>query len=229
MKHLTALTARAASHRAARPVRSTFNRLVGPNRGARVELDLSREKAFWLGSYEPEVQEFLRQYVRPGHVFYDVGAHIGFLSICAARLGAAVFAFEPSTENARRLRRHAELNDLFVEVAEVAVWDEEGAVDLVPGDSDSEWRAVPGTSVPTVTIDSWAAVHPSPQIVKIDAEGAEGRVLAGAQQVLAEARPIVVCELHGGRARSEVLDALEGYFVQELAASHIVAVPANGA
>ena len=38
--------------------------------------------------------------------------------------------------------------------------------------------------------------HPPPGFVKIDVEGAEGSVLAGAEQVLIEARPILIVDLH---------------------------------
>ena len=51
--------------------------------------------------------------------------------------------------------------------------------------------------VPLVTLDSYLSEHnlPEPRCVKIDAEGAEIRILKGAKQVLASNADIV-CELH---------------------------------
>jgi len=210
-----------------RPVRALVNRVVGEERrvvrvrsgaarGARLALNLSREKAYWLGSYEPSVQRFLERNVTPGDVVYDVGAHIGFFSVCAARLGAVVYAFEPVPENAARLRENVSLNDLEIHVVEAAVWGEDGSVELVPGDSDFESRAAPGTGVPSVSLDSFAEREPEPALIKVDVEGAETEVLRGARRILAQARPVLVCELHGEGRRAEVEALLPGYAVEEL-------------
>jgi len=221
------LLGRAAATPAAAPVRRLVNRLVGgrarvvrilsgAGRGARLELDLTREKAYWLGYYEGPVQRFLQEQVVPGAVVYDVGAHIGFVSLCAARLGARVFAFEASPENVSRLRRTAALNGLPIEVVERAVWDSDEGVALVPGASASEWRSSPGGAVPSTTLDAFASTHPAPDVVKIDVEGAEARVLRGARRLLAERRPVVVCEVHGEAQRAEVRRLLAEYDVEPL-------------
>jgi hypothetical protein len=51
--------------------------------------------------------------------------------------------------------------------------------------------------MPAVTLDSYLSEHrlPVPRCVKIDAEGAEIRILKGAKQILASSAD-VVCELH---------------------------------
>ncbi|HSW51489.1 MAG TPA: FkbM family methyltransferase [Bryobacteraceae bacterium] len=46
--------------------------------------------------------------------------------------------------------------------------------------------------------------------MKIDVEGAEGRVLAAATVVLSRHRPILCCELHGREAAIEVQAILDG-------------------
>lgn len=190
--------------------------LSGRARGARLELDLAREKAYWAGTYEPEVQDFLARVLAPGAVFYDVGGHIGFFSVLAARLGARVVTFELLPENVSRIRRNAALNGLEIEVVKAAAWDSSEGVSLVAGDSSSEWRAAPAGSSGSVSLDEFAALHPPPDVIKIDVEGAEARVLAGAARLLAERRPIVICEVHGREERELVRQLLRDYDVETL-------------
>jgi FkbM family methyltransferase len=188
----------------------------GIARGARLELDLQTEKRYWLGRYEPETQEFLRANVRAGDVVYDVGAHVGFFSVCAALLGARVYAFEPAPENARRIRRQAELNDLPIEVVEAAVWDSDRGVHLLAGDWTSEYRTAPDGSIASVALDDFVRDHERPDLAKIDVEGAEGRVLRGAARLLEAHRPTLLCEVHGEEARADVLGLLRGYDVADV-------------
>ncbi len=220
-----------------RRVRVVVNRFVGSEqrvvrvrtgtaRGARLALDLSREKAFWLGYYERPLQGFFRENVTPGDIVYDVGAHIGFMSVCAARLGAVVYAFEPVPENAARLRGNASLNELEIHVVEVAVWAEPGAVELVSGGSDFEHRATPGHGTPCISLDEFAERGRLPAVIKLDVEGAEAEVLRGARRLLAEVHPLLVCELHGPGMRDTVEELLGDYAIEELdSPTHIVARP----
>ena len=202
---------------------------TGPARGARLELDLRSEKAYWLGHYEPEVQALLCSELRPGDCFFDVGANIGFFTVLAGRLGARVVAIEPDPVNARRVERNAALNDVNAQVVAAAAWDAEGSVDLVRGGSGSEWSAKPGKGVPSVTLDGVAAENGLPDIVKLDVEGAEGRVLRGAESVLASRPRLVICEVHGNANEDEVRALLGGWRVETVGGpSRLAARPPAG-
>jgi FkbM family methyltransferase len=200
--------------------------LGGAARGVRLELDLGIEKEYWLGIYERDVQELLRREVGPGDVVYDVGAHVGFFAVCAARLGARVYAFEVSPGNAARLRRNVQLNALPIEVVEAAVWESDCGVAVASGGSDREWIVGPGGSFPSVTLDSFAAAHEPPTLLKIDVEGAEAHVLRGASTVLAERPPVILCEVHGPGPEQHVRSQLAGFAIETLpGGSRLVARP----
>ncbi|MBI2331372.1 MAG: FkbM family methyltransferase, partial [Chloroflexi bacterium] len=81
--------------------------------GLRLQLDMQKEKDYWLGTYEPELQAALRDLARPGMTAYDVGAHIGYISLLLARAvspSGRVFAFEPLPANLERLQANLTLN-----------------------------------------------------------------------------------------------------------------------
>ena len=70
-----------------------------------------REEGVW----EPYETSLVLSLLRPGDVFVDVGANIGYFSVLAASVvgdAGAVFAFEPDPENFRLLRANAGLNGL---------------------------------------------------------------------------------------------------------------------
>ncbi|MCL6545620.1 MAG: FkbM family methyltransferase [Bryobacteraceae bacterium] len=84
----------------------------GPLRGKRW-IAGSSNHGCWLGSYEAAKQGRMIEFVRPGMVCWDVGAHVGFYTLLFAELvgpGGRVFAFEPFPRNVDLLRRHVEMN-----------------------------------------------------------------------------------------------------------------------
>jgi FkbM family methyltransferase len=80
--------------------------------------------------YEPEVRAKLKELLKPGMTFCDVGANLGVITLFAARLvgpEGRVFSFEPFPENAAVLRKNIELNRFAnVTVVEQAVSDNNG-------------------------------------------------------------------------------------------------------
>lgn len=80
----------------------------------RIVIDSRQEMSMRANSCakEPETIAWLERHIKPGDVFYDVGACIGAYSLVAAHLGSAVYAFEPSAHNYRQLVRNVCLNDM---------------------------------------------------------------------------------------------------------------------
>ena len=155
-----------------------------------------------------------------GDVFVDVGANSGYFSVLAAlRVGARgrVFAFEPNPAVRRQLERHIGLNAIAdrVTISELALSDEDrddvrlfvscwpendGIASLTPAAETlarGGLRADTSMAVRVRTFDSWAqSVQLSRvDLMKIDVEGAESRVLAGMASTITHRRPLrIICE-----------------------------------
>jgi FkbM family methyltransferase len=179
--------------------------------GLWMRIDLASERSWWAGNHEPALQEKLRGLLRENIVMYDVGAHIGFYSLPAARLGAQVVAFEPDPETAARLRAHVERNNLSqrIKVVEAALWSvsdslvsfRTGLPRSQGGISCGDCRPVVATGpfiqVMAVRLDDFlAAGGPAPQLIKVDVEGAESEVLNGAADTIRVCRPSLIIEVH---------------------------------
>jgi FkbM family methyltransferase len=185
--------------------------------GAVVDLDLSdfiEARVAIVRHWQPAVVAFATSRLSAGGTMFDVGAHVGILSlgIAASCDGAVpeIHAFEPLPSNAERIRHNAGLNpEARVHVNAVAVGSEAGSAELstpdprVPsmgyvgapaGDADGST-----TSVPVVALDGYAEEKGIDRVdvLKVDVEGYEPHVLAGAERLLGEKRVrAVVCELN---------------------------------
>jgi len=180
--------------------------------GLRMVLPQNRD--YVLGTSEIPVQQALSAHLRPGDVFYDIGANVGFFSLLAARLvgsSGAVCAFEPVAENAATVRQNAALNDLKnVRIVEVAVGSEPGVAEFLLTEWDgggtlaiSAVQATEPVSRRTVPVDPLDDLivdqHlPRPSFVKIDVEGVEMQVFEGMSRTLAESMPILLYEVDDG-------------------------------
>lgn len=192
--------------------------------------DWVSNQVFWRGwsGHEPETAPVFRALATQARVTLDVGAHVGFYALVAGHANPAgrVFAFEPLTLAAERLRRHIGLNDLAnVECLPVAASDVDGEVAFhVPtghplpcsaGTSaafHAPWaHAMETTRVPCVTLDAFARARglEAVDLIKIDVEGGEPAVLRGAAGILERHRPDIVCEvLSATRAAEDLAEIL---------------------
>ena len=155
------------------------------------------------GTYEAAELELFARSIRPGDTVLDIGAHIGLYTLTAARASGPtgrVVAFEPSTDNFALLEANVAANGYTnVELHRVACSDTTGTGVLVlsrTNSGDHQLRADgAGARVDTVRLHD---LDVRPQVVKMDVQGAEPLVLAGAAQLLAadEAHRV-----HGGLGR----------------------------
>lgn len=178
------------------------------------------------GSYDSVIFDRFCELQLTGKVVYDIGAHIGFHSLYFARLvgnTGKVVSFEPNAENVKRLKMNVDANsDLknIVSVYETAVSDHDGTEKMMIHNKIESGRSMGNflkgsntllseevfvgkgfqeTEIKTIKIDSVAKefnIQHKPDVIKIDVEGAEYKVLIGAKETLQTCRPILFIEIH---------------------------------
>ncbi|SDS06177.1 FkbM family methyltransferase [Bradyrhizobium canariense] len=161
---------------------------------------------------------FLSRWLKPGMTAIDIGANLGVYSLPMARLvgpKGQVFSYEPATATCRLLEiSKAENGADNLHVIPAALSDGEREGHLVLGAS-SELHTLegdgPGESVRITSLDAeekarnWGAID----FIKIDAEGEEERILAGAGSFFSKRSPLVMFEV---RAKSKQNDNLPAAF-----------------
>lgn len=167
---------------------------------------------WWLqnasrGTWESDLVSLLLDTVKPGDLFFDLGAWIGPYTLLASRLvldSGHVYAFEPDPVAHSLLMKNIEANRCSnVTVSNAAVSDADETLWLVPGkhfgDSNAMVSAVARTGSITVcgtSLNSFCSrMSLSPDVVKIDVEGAEDSIVSGSGDVLRSAR-LVIIEVH---------------------------------
>jgi FkbM family methyltransferase len=154
--------------------------------------------------------QFLWRFLQPGMVFMDIGAYQGIFTIVAANKlkGGRIFAFEPSPREYRKLRTHLWLNGVSgVKAEKLALGESNGEVEffqvvdgdetrngLRPPQSDDRVRQI---SVRMTSLDEYIGKRKIDRvdIIKLDVEGGEIGVLRGAENLLRNMRPLVICEV----------------------------------
>jgi FkbM family methyltransferase len=176
------------------------------------------------GEYEVHLSSVFEKYCTAGMTAIDVGANLGYYSLLASRLvgpSGRVIALEPNSENCRLLLSSLRLNDITnVQLRPVAADMATGWAyysthvgsngGLIEG---GDLLSHPGNVVPTFRLDD--LVDGPVGFLKMDVEGAEGRVVQGAARIIERDRPIVTTELKDEMLRrvsgTTVADYL-GYF-----------------
>lgn len=195
-------------------MRSWFHRLThpevalpilsGPLRGLKWMVS-SSVRSCWLGTYEVDKLRQMASLLRPGGVFYDIGAQAGYHTLLAANhVGrhGLVYAFEPLPRNQNYLRRNLEMNGIRnARLVPAAVSDRDGELCFDPGPGFMAGHLSQegnGIRVQSISLDHWVETENArpPDLIKIDVEGAELSVLAGAERLIERHRPAILIDTH---------------------------------
>ncbi len=151
----------------------------------------------------------LQQHGTPGHtpLVVDVGANLGYFSLAAASLGAHVIAFEPMSRNARKFSKSVQRNKFEERITlfQNVVWDDVASVrlSLQPTDVSNQGNGRVTAEQPSKSTSSGSkdndgvygvdyasttslshVVLEDVDILKIDVEGSESVVIAGARRLI---------------------------------------------
>jgi FkbM family methyltransferase len=167
---------------------------------------------FFLG-FEPEIRALCRRCLRPGATAIDVGANVGVHTLAMAHAvngGGRVIACEPSPNFNKELTANVELNQFTnVTIHQVAVSAKRGPVTLyIPSDSQhaagasldphmhDQLQNSLAVDVAGTTIDDLVAMDAIDRVdlIKVDVEGFDAAVLAGAHDVLRRDQPYLLFE-----------------------------------
>jgi len=163
--------------------------------------------------HEAHVETALRDHLKPGATFLDIGANIGvFTTLGASLVGETghVFAVEPIPRNLALIERACQRNGFRnVELIRAAASDRVGGTDLrthistsnsaTPAAAGERLRSETGGAtirVPTVVLDDALAKIDRLDLVKIDVEGMEPRALRGLSRTLDRFHPVLISEFH---------------------------------
>ena len=163
-------------------------------------------------THEPDFLQTFSKYARQSQVIYDIGAAIGTYSLLAAKLNpeSKVFSFEPESHNYFALMRNVELNKAecitalniglgdqaqklnFVDAGKVNAAGV-GTHRLTSGLTSSDEHVVDVRRGDDLVADK---ILPPPNMIKLDVEGFEVRVIKGLQKTINAFKPKILIEIH---------------------------------
>ena len=171
------------------------------------------------GTWEPEITATIRDLLGPGDTFIDVGTNIGWFTLIASReVGeqGRVIAFEPDPVSFDILRRNAAVNNCQnVVLEQMGLSNRRGRFELYIHDTNKGGHSFLKSAerskhveVEALPLDEYLRESERKiDVVKIDTEGAEGRILEGMQKTIrSQDKMDIVMEFTPGILRKEGTD-----------------------
>ncbi len=157
------------------------------------------------GAYSHRDLLVLQQYLKPGTVFLDIGANIGWYSLVASALvghQGKVISFEPDPKNAELLSENLQLNQMSnTEVKKMALAADKGSLALIRSENNfGDHYVVENSENPDqVAADALdnvitPGVFEKVALIKMDVQGSEPSVLRGMEGLLQVHRPPLLIE-----------------------------------
>lgn len=221
----------------------------GPAEGLKLTVHPRIGELHLRGTYSPPMQQMMVHFLRPGMMFYDIGAHIGFATLLGARLvgpSGSVVSFEADPSIVPILKDNVARNGFEnVTIVPRAVWSSSGQVTFVQSDRSLPDRgtgkvsrgepASTSLSIESISLSDATKIHGPPDFIKCDTEGAEVEIFVGQDRLLRSINPVVFCEYHSGANRRDLERMFSdfGYSVAALdepgtdpsTQGHVLAVP----
>jgi FkbM family methyltransferase len=168
--------------------------------GYKLSLDLSDyiQRSAYLNIFEPYESNLIKNYLKPGMTFIDVGANIGYFTLMGAALVGSegkVIAFEPSPYAYGRLENTVNRNNISqVSLVQAGLSNSKSTIQLYI--SDDKWGNHSPTmikndggqpiDVPVFRLDEYLKSNNIVYVdlMKVDVEGFEPNVIEGAREAI---------------------------------------------
>jgi FkbM family methyltransferase len=193
----------------------------------------------WLPRGESDEERFVRELDVAGKVVYDVGSFEGLFTCRFAQSARQVVTFEPHPWCLQRTAANVALNGLDnVRIVPVALSDDAGLATLSYPENEPARSTIMDGQLATLTdykllttpVLCWTLDYavetlrlPVPDLIKIDAEGAEVGILRGARGTILRYRPQLYIEVHGTGGSVVALLKEFGYVVEAVDETHCLA------
>jgi FkbM family methyltransferase len=164
--------------------------------------DIVGRYLYYFGIWEPNLTNWIQHRLKPGDVFVDIGANVGYYSLLASTLvgdSGKVVAIEALPEIFEKLKYNLEMNRANnVRAVNMAVWDRDDLITLFTRSEDlpatttamhgwaDQWNLQKKCQVRAASLP--AILSPEElqgvRLIKIDVEGAEWHVISGLTALL---------------------------------------------
>jgi FkbM family methyltransferase len=160
------------------------------------------------GIHEPILTKLLPSFVTPGMTVIDIGANIGYFALIESGLvgpEGSIIALEPYPPSFLMLQKNVDANRASnVLLQNLAVGDRTGNATMYAFEQANWNSLLPGErpassamTVAVVTLDELLDEENRIDVVRMDVEGYETRIVKGMRRTLERHRPILIVELHG--------------------------------
>ncbi|WP_370325310.1 FkbM family methyltransferase [Euzebya sp.] len=174
--------------------------------------------AYYHGMPDPWEMAFVRDVLRPGDTFLDVGANVGVYSVLAGSIVAPdglVVCLEPAADTAEILRENLQLNNIPARLIAAAAGAEPGTAAMTSGHdatnriTSAEASGQELAEIDVVTLDE-VCESLQPVVAKVDVEGFELEAMRGSRRLLADRRPAAwLIEVNELSDRTDLVDLLD--------------------
>ncbi len=189
--------------------------------------DWLQQQIYFLGIYEATETQYFVNNIEANTIFYDIGANIGYYTMLAAKRtsNGQVYAFEPDHNNREQLIKNIELNGFknITIVPKIVAQVSHQTANLYIADKQN--RGMTSTEKPanftgkieqesTISIDDFILKNSFPNLIKIDAEGSEYKILQGMATLMSKQKADILIEINTETLKTHHLSILKvGEFI----------------
>ena len=169
-----------------------------------------QQQLFWYGHYEKELGLLIRKILKPGDVFLDIGANIGYFSLLAAKHEptAKIFSFEPVGSSFQKLEENIALNAAKnIKALNAGIGERNEEREIYISDEDNtgmssfqrpENYSGKSERVKVITVDKWFSSSGLVKVdlIKLDVEGSELAAVKGMDETLKNFKPLLIVEIN---------------------------------